>query len=62
METAVNKLCTVSKPSYQLLETTSLMRFWGASLCFGLTETTCSNSLEVGGKHPDGLKPCDGSE
>ncbi len=42
METVVNKLCIVGKLSNQLLETISCLSFWGASLCFGLTETTCS--------------------
>ena len=42
METTVSKLCIVDKLSAQLLETTSCLRFWGASLCFGQTETTCS--------------------
>lgn len=41
--------------SIQLLEATSCLRFWGASLCFGLTETTCSNSRRIGDGHPDGL-------
>ena len=42
MEATVSKLCIVNKLSTQLLETTSCLRFWGASLCFGQTETTCS--------------------
>ena len=42
MEATVNRLCIVSKLSTQLLETTSCLRFWGACLCFGQTETACS--------------------
>jgi len=55
METTVSKLCIASKLSTQLLEITSLMRFWGASLCFGQTETTCSVLERTEAENPDGL-------
>ena len=55
METPISKLCIVDKLSDQLLETTSCLRFWGASLCFGLTETTWSRTLDTEVRNPDGL-------
>lgn len=42
METTLSKVNSVSIITVQSTELLRFLMFWGASLCFGLTETTCS--------------------